>query len=320
MDIDLPQIVNNYDSQPDPRNVEKVITKPLIQLMMQTATTRDKAVLSFAAMTGQSPDEIRNITIKQLIDCYNTELEKKVFSIDDLLKYKNEILELTAPRLNIQRHKTNNRYWVYIPSETSKYILDYIYERINGNNNKITPKDKYDFLFVTKKGTKFSSEALGKIFITLGRRCGFEEPEHFNDELRVLLEHEPGTHRIWKAYNFRKYFINTCRRYAGTRLDSKTEFVFSGRELADFWVGHTPHGSIKHYLQYNELDVDEMQQQYYQVLPYLSVETEVKTVTTSDKQEFEDMKTNYQELLGEVERMKEYIHSREIIEKWEQNE
>ena len=316
LDITLPTINNNYNEEPDPSNVEKMITKDIIKLMIQNARTRDKAILSFAAMTGQSPDEIRHLKIQQLIDSWNNELETKLFTIEDIFKYRKEILELEATKLSMHRHKTKHYYWVYLPSETSKYIIDYLYERQHGTNTKIKAESTNDLVFVSKVGKQFSRTAVGKIFTTIGKRCGFETPELFDGETRVLLTREEGQHRVWRAYNYRKYFTNTCRRYAGTTLDSTTEHVFSGRELADFWIGHTIKGSIKHYIQYDDTDVDEMKQQYLQALPYLSVETEVTRYTTEDKQKLLEMEENYEQIQKELEELREYIHSKKQVEKF----
>lgn len=318
LDITLPTINNKYDEQPDPKNTEKRITKKIIQLMIQNARTRDKAILSFAAMTGQSSDEIRHLTIQQIMDAWNNELENKVFTIEDIFTKREAILNIDATKLAMIRHKTKHHYWVYLPSETSKYIIDYLYERQHGTNEKIIASNTNDLLFVSKVGKQFSRTAVGKIFTTIGKRCGFENPELFDDETRLLLSREEGQHRVWKAYNYRKYFTNTCRRYAGTTLDSTTEHVFSGRELADFWIGHTIKGSIKHYIQYDDTDVDEMKQQYLQVLPYLSIETEVSRYTTEDKQKLKEMEANYAQVQKELEELREYIHSKQQVEKYSQ--
>lgn len=316
LDITLPTINNKYDEKPDPKNTEKMINKELIKLMIQNARTRDKAILSFAAMTGQSPDEIRHMTIQQVMDSWNNELETKLFTIEDIFTNRDEILSLEATKLAMLRHKTKHHYWVYLPSETSKYIIDYVYERQHGTNDKIQANSTQELLFVSKTGKKFSRTAVGKIFTTIGKRCGFETPELFDDETRLLLTREEGQHRVWRAYNFRKYFTNTCRRYAGTTLDSTTEHIFSGRELADFWIGHTIKGSIKHYLQYDDTDVDEMKQQYLQVLPYLSVETEVTRYTTEDKQKLKEIEANYEQVQKELKELREYIHSKQQVEKY----
>ena len=129
LDVDVPNIQNKYRSTPIPEHNNKTIPKELIKLMINNATTRDKGILSMAAMTGQSPDEIRNLTIQQLINCYNTELETPIFSVDDILQNKKNILSLKAPRLDLHRKKTDNNYWVYLPSETSSHIINYLHER-----------------------------------------------------------------------------------------------------------------------------------------------------------------------------------------------
>ena len=315
MDIELPRMPRDYDRRPSPENVGKMINKDIIRRMMELASTRDKAILSFAALTGQSPEEIRRLTIQDLMDSWNTKLEHKLFKLEDIFKQRNEILKNKCTKLLLRRSKTRNQYWVYLTAETSKYIIDYLHERVYGFNQKIRPYKPYNLnspVFVTKGGEPFNrGSTLGKVFTDIGRRAGFDHPENFTDDMRLLLERREGKHRVWKAYNFRKYFINTCRRYAGTRSDSKTDYIFSGRELADFWVGHVPQGSIKHYLQYNQDDVDEMEVQFLQAYPYLSLEVEVETITTEDKAELEHLKVEYATMKQQLHDLQEYMRTKE---------
>ena len=312
LDIDLPQIQNNYNQTPIPEHNNKNITKDIIKIMLDAASTRDKAILSIAAMTGQSPDEIRHLSIQQLLDCYNTELEEKVFTADDIINHQSRILQLDAPRLDMHRQKTKTNYWIYLPMETSRYIIQYLNERQNGGNKKLLITDNNTPLFVTKQGNPFSISAVGALFTDIGRRCGFENPTSFDDTTRLLLTRQDGEHRVWRAYNFRKYFINTCRRHAGTSEGSP--YTFTGLELADFWVGHKVKGSIQHYIQYNSDDVDYMQQQYLQVLPYLSLEYDVQELTTKDKREFLELKKEYESLVDKVELLEKYIESKAFVE------
>ena len=312
LDIDIPQIQNNYNQTPIPEHNNKNITKDIIKIMLDTASTRDKAILSLAAMTGQSPDEIRHLTIQQLINCYNTELEEKIFNAEDIINHQSQILELDAPRLDMHRTKTKNNYWIYLPKETTRYIIQYINERQHGSNKKLRVTNNNSPVFITKQGNPFSISAVGALFTDIGRRCGFENPTSFDDNTRLLLTRQDGEHRVWRAYNFRKYFINTCRRYAGTGEGSP--YALTGLELADFWVGHKVKGSIQHYIQYNEDDVDYMQQQYLQVLPYLSLEYDVQELTTKDKKEFLELKEQYESLIDEVELLKKYIESKAFVE------
>ena len=312
LDIDLPQIQNNYNQTPIPEHNNKNITKDIIKIMLDAASTRDKAILSLAAMTGQSPDEIRHLSIQQLLDCYNTELEEKVFTADDIINHQSRILQLDAPRLDMHRQKTKTNYWIYLPMETSRYIIQYLNERQNGGNKKLLITDNNTPLFVTKQGNPFSISAVGALFTDIGRRCGFENPTSFDDKTRLLLTRQDGEHRVWRAYNFRKYFINTCRRHAGTSEGSP--YTFTGLELADFWVGHKVKGSIQHYIQYNSDDVDYMQQQYLQVLPYLSLEYDVQELTTKDKREFLELKKEYESLIDKVELLEKYIESKAFVE------
>ena len=313
LDITLPQINNNYDTTPDPRNTEKMITRELIQLMLDNAGIRDKAVISFTLMTGQSPNETSHITIDDLIQCWNTELETPLFTVEDIFKHEQEIVTLPAPPMRIKRLKTNNTYWFYLPSETSRYIIEYLHHRQSGKNKKLRIQETTGPLFVTKNGTQIHPHTLGRIFINVGKKCGFDDPTRWNDKTRYLLQREPGTQRVYCAYKYRKYFLNMCRRYAGTRPETDSDYVYQGVELGDFWIGHAHTGSVNHYIQYNEKDVHELQQHYLQMLPYLSLEMEVDVITSKDKKEFLEMKAKYEDMVKEMEELREYVRQKQRV-------
>ena len=230
-----------------------------------------------------------------------------------LFKYKKQILKLQAPPMKIKRENTNNTYWFYLPSETSKYIIEYIYERAAGRNKKIRIHNTHDPLFVNKKGQPCTSQNIGKVFTIVGEKCGFETPELFDDKTRLLLQREEGNHRVYSAYKYRKYFLNMCRRYAGTRPETDSDNVYQGKELGDFWIGHREKGSINHYLQYNDDDVRELQVHYLQMLPYLSLEMEVDVVTSRDKEEFNQMKAKYEDMVNEMEELREYVRQKQRL-------
>lgn len=313
LDIDLPLIQNHYDTTPTNKNHDKLLTKPLIQKMINQATTRDKAILSFAATTGQGQAEISNLKIQDIVDSWNTMLPEKIFTLPDIFKYKNQILQLEAPALVITRQKTRTHYWIYLAPETTRYIVEYLYERVAGQNSntRITSFDAP--LFVTHQGEKMQAGSIGKIFTYIGKRCGFEIPELFDNETRLLLERGPKDQRIYSCHKYRKYFLNMCRRHAGTNTETRSNHVYTGSELGDFWIGHQEKGSISHYLQYNDEDVQELREHYLQMLPYLSLEMEVNVVTSRDKKEFEKMKEKYESLVDEMEMLKEYVREKQKV-------
>ena len=313
LEVQVPHVRNKYDDSPQPANVEKAINKEIIQLMMQQATTKEKAILSFAATTGQSPDEIRRLTIEDIMKAWNTKLKTPLFDIPDIFRQRQQIASLENCTLRIQRHKTKNNYWVYLANETTRHILDHLYERVAGNNPHIRIHSKTDPLFTNKQGQFYSNSGINKVFTVVGKRCGFESPELYPEHLRVLLEREPGQQRTWSAYKFRKYFLNNCRRYAGTTSETGSVHQYTGEELGDFWIGHQKKGSISHYLQYTDEDVQELCTHYAQVLPYLSLEMEVKTLSSEDREEFLEMKKNYEQVLTEMAELKEYVEQRERV-------
>lgn len=318
LDIQMPSITTNYDNTPDPENTSKMLLKPLIKVMMDNATTRDKAIMSFMALTGQAQMEVSNLRIEQILRAYNTILETPLFNVEDIFQHKDEILAEQCVKLDMYRQKTSQYYWTYLPSECSQYIIAYLHERQHGTNEKIHIQSNEDYVFVTKQGTHFKQSSVGKMITHIGSRCGFDHPENFEPRTRNLLQRKEGYHHVYKSHNFRKYFINTCRRYAGTRTDDiDADYIFSGRELADFWVGHKVQGVISYYLQYNEDDYAAMKQQYLQALPYLSLEDEVRTFDTEERREFEEMKKNYQDLQEQVNELKEFIKYNELRAKFE---
>lgn len=314
--IQFQKIRKNYSSEPEIENTEKLLTKEIIQVMMKNASIRDKGMISFMALTGQAQNEVRNITIQNILDSYNTELiDNPIFSVDDLFDREKEVLSYTCTRLNMYRQKTNYRYWTYLPSECSQYLIQYLHEREEGKNTKIRIKDNNDSFFVTKQGNRYAISGVGKIITSIGDRSGLEHPENFNPKTRKLLIRNKGYHRVFKSHNLRKYFINTCRRYAGTTRETNTSVIFSGLELANFWTGHKLKGAIKYYVQYNDDDYRDMKAQYEQALPYLSLETRIRSFDTKERKEFEDLKKDYASLQKEVEDLKEFLKYNSILEK-----
>lgn len=317
MDIDLPNVNNRFHRGAEKVNTQKMLTKPIIAEMIHNASIRDKAILSFMATTGQAQNEVRFLTIQQIIDSINTELvDEPIFEINELFERRDEILGHECFHLDMYRRKTQNYYWTYIPSEAIKHILNYLYYRIYGTNkNNLYIHSLDDYLFKTKNGKQMSTTAVGKVCTTVGRKCGFENPENLDAKTRKLLEHKTGKHRVWKSHNFRKYFLNMCRKYAGTTPDQRE--VWTGAELGDFWIGHKPNSSISHYLQYNSDDDRAMRKQYLQMLPYLSLEIETKTFTSRERQELDDLKRKYDEMEKELKLLKEYNHAKSVLREWE---
>lgn len=68
-EITVPPIPNNYDDTPLPQNTQKMINKDIINMMLDNAGIRNKAIISLIATTGQSPQELSNLTVQDVIDC-----------------------------------------------------------------------------------------------------------------------------------------------------------------------------------------------------------------------------------------------------------
>jgi hypothetical protein len=59
--------------------------------------------------------------------------------------------------------------------------------------------------------------------------------------------------------------------------------------------------------------VRELREHYLQMLPYLSVEMEVDVVTSQDKKEFLAMKAKYDEMVSEMEELREYVRHKQRL-------
>lgn len=305
------RIKNPYKKTPDPDNTQKVLPKELIRVMISNANIRDKAILSTLATTGQAQNEIRHMTIKQLMMAFNTVfVDDPFFDVDDIFSRKDDIMGEECYRLDVYRSKVKSYYYTYIPRESISHIWAYLYEREHGSNENLRIRSINDYLFMTKYGGQMGATAIGKVCTNVGTRCGFEDPSELSPKLRSLLQRDEGKHRIWKSHNFRKYFLNTCKLHAGT--PSSMNVVITGSEFGDFWIGHKPRGSIKSYIQEVAGEEDLMKKQYLQVLPYLSVETDVRVFDDEDKVEFEQLKESYLELEREMEALKEYVKFKQL--------
>jgi len=321
LDINVPKMKTNYKNKPLPENVDKTLPKEIIRKMIQNANLRDKAILSFMAHTGQAQNEVKHLTIKQILDAINHETNLYLTSTSELYQHKQEALEPEAYKLNMFRQKTRHHYWTYMPRITMNYIIDYLYERDHAKQEKQKTQGINDYVFKTKYGQPMKRDSVGKVCRTIGEKCGFENPEELDNNLRKLLEHQPKRHRVWKSHNFRKYFLNTCRKYAGSREENMESFT--GSELGDFWIGHEPSTSITSYIQYNSEDDRIMKEHYLQVLPYLLVETKLQTIESENLKEFKKMKKNYNKLIEEnkdikkeLKIMKEFLGLKEIRQTW----
>ena len=311
----------NYKNQPQPQNVDKTLPKEIIRKMIQNANLRDKAILSFMAHTGQAQNEVKTLKISQILKAINHETDLYITSTKELYQHKQEALEPQVYKLNMYRQKTKHYYWTYLPRISMNYIIDYLYERDHTPKEKLHTQGVNDYVFKTKYGTPMKKDSVGKICRTIGEKCGFENPQELDNNLRKLLEHHPNDHRVWKSHNFRKYFLNTCRKYAGSREENLESFT--GSELGDFWIGHQPSTSINSYIQYNSDDDKIMKEHYIQMLPYLLVETDVKTIESDNLKEFKLMKKNYNKLIEEnndikkeLYIMKEFLGLKKIRKNW----
>lgn len=309
--VTITQLIGRYQRSANPDNVEQELPKELIKIMMQASGNQDKALISFIALTGQAQQEASNLTIQQLINSFNKEFgEEKIKTYKDLFKYREQILEIEVAQLKMYRQKVKGHYWTYLPREVTTHILNYLRERQYGRNQKIRITSNEEPVFVTKHGNKYTGDSLGKRVILIGKKCGFEEPENFEREIRIILQRKPGQQRVYKSHNLRKYFATTCARYGGgVGINNR---VFNGKDLADFWLGHRDNRSINAYIQHSEDDNIAMKDMYLKVLPYLSLETEVRTFDDEEREEFENIKEEYMRMSEEVARMKEYIGLRKM--------
>jgi integrase len=291
--ITIPEVSTDVSDICLEKNEGRLLTKEEIQKMVEIAPIRDKTMIYLMAMTGMAQAEVRNLTIKKILDATSDALDKKIETVENLFEYEKELKEVVLSLL-ITRKKVKYRYQSFIPPEVTKNILYYLKERSYGRNEKIRITDINKELFVTHNGEKLTKSGVSSNFNRIGKKLGFTASEK-------------GAYGFWRSHGLRKYFISTIINNTGDHI------------LADYLVGHKIDKTKRAYW---KADPDKLKAKYMEVVGFLSIDEskfqvfrseEFKKLTAElkeSKKESQNMKNEFRKILLinlEIDQLKEAI-------------
>lgn len=291
--ITIPEVSTDVSDICLEKNEGRLLTKEEIQKMVEIAPIRDKTMIYLMAMTGMAQAEVRNLTIKKILDAASDALDKKIETVENLFEYEKKLNEVILSLL-ITRKKVKYRYQSFIPPEVTKNIIYYLKERSYGRNEKIRITDINKELFVTHNGEKLTKSGVSSNFNRIGKKLGFTASEK-------------GAYGFWRSHGLRKYFISTIINNTGDHI------------LADYLVGHKI-DKVKQ--AYWKADPDKLKAKYMEVVGYLSIDEskfkvfrseEFKKLTAElkeSKKESQNIKNEFRKILLmnlEIDQLKESI-------------
>jgi integrase len=291
--ITIPEVSTDVSDICLEKNEGRLLTKEEIQKMVEIAPIRDKTMIYLMAMTGMAQAEVRNLTIKKILDAASDALDKKIETVENLFEYEKELNEVILSLL-ITRKKVKYRYQSFIPPEVTKNIIYYLKERSYGRNEKIRITDINKELFVTHNGEKLTKSGVSSNFNRIGKKLGFTASEK-------------GAYGFWRSHGLRKYFISTIINNTGDHI------------LADYLVGHKIDKTKRAYW---KADPDKLKAKYMEVVGFLSIDEskfqvfrseEFKKLTAElkeSKKESQNMKNEFRKILLinlEIDQLKESI-------------
>lgn len=187
-DITTPRIPMNKTKPKE--TYRDIIKKEDIQKAVRMAkSTKIQAIILFMASSGTAAKETSTLTIQDFIDATSeyhneTEISRVIFT----LKNRDDII----PTWNILRVKTQNPYFTFCSCEATRYIIQYLHERLMKEAISQTDKlfnmlpdsieknlarlnDKLDFGWKTDHCRYFHTHGLRKFFGTTLLEQGISE-------------------------------------------------------------------------------------------------------------------------------------------------
>ena len=225
------------------KNYERPLKKEEILEMLNVSPLRERAFINIQASSGMGQKEVRSLTIKNILDCINNELDTNFKRANDLVENYDQIIAHEIYEIVLIRSKASYRYVTYLNNQSMGDIIKYIGWRCKQTNKKRLGNDKNELLFVTNEGKPMSQKAVTAMYREVGNRCGFETDQY--------------QYRYWRSHNVRKYFYNIVESVVG-------------EEYAHEWLGHKADSVTRAYArrQYR------MRTAYERCLPFLKLETE----------------------------------------------
>lgn len=243
------------------KNYRRNLKKEEIQQLIQNTTVRNKAVVSLSALSGMASNEVRHITLQQLVNMINDELHTNYTDIFEVMDNKDVILsERECYPFILERIKCNHIYTTFIATETLDLIIKYL---LSLNDTKI---NETPFVFRKRDNSPFGVSTQNGIQKYLSNYNNFDKSR------------EKGSQHLFTPHHLRRYFYSTVLNHAGVIY-------------ADLWTGHKL-DSIRG--AYTRVD-DSMQEKYLKCLPYLSL-SEKDALTCKQLEEYTMLKEKQKEI------------------------
>jgi integrase len=267
LDIQIPKFKTPKGDISLEKNFGKLISKKELNILVNVAPPREKALIYLMALSGMAQAEARKLTIKKFLDSAGEVINKELNSISDLFEAENELSEEIIT-LHVVRKKVNYRYITFIPPEATYQIILYLKERMYGRNKRIRINKCDSALFVKNNGEPIDRDVIVTNFRRIGLQAGFKK--------------EDGAYSFWRAHSLRKYFISTIMNKIGDKV------------MADFLAGHKISNVDRAYWY---MDPKDLKNRYLKALPYLSIDqVKVKDIKSDDFKRIEELE-KYQEYM-----------------------
>jgi integrase len=269
LDIQIPKFKTPKGDISLEKNYGKLISKKELNILVNVAPPREKALIYLMALSGMAQAEARKLTIKKFLDSAGEVINKELNSIHDLFDAENELSEEIIT-LHVVRKKVNYRYITFIPPEATSQIILYLKERMYGRNKRIRINKCDSALFVKNNGEPIDRDVIVTNFRRIGLQAGFKK--------------EDGAYSFWRAHSLRKYFISTIMNKIGDKV------------MADFLAGHKISDVDRAYWY---MDPKDLKNRYLKALPYLSIDqVKVKDIKSDDFKRIEELE-NFQDDMKE---------------------
>jgi integrase len=224
IELDVPKIIIKKGDIPDLKDIRFALEN--------TKHVRDKAIILFLATTGIRSGDMRNFTIKDLLEA--TE-EYHEGTIKSLLSSKYSSIIPTWHFIPSKTAKKGNVCVTFNTPECSELILTYL----RNHRENLTEKD---YLFASIRNKKLPSRTLLDMF------------KRLNDNVFGRTDKNK---RFFRGHSLRKFFISTCNHNSG--------------DLAkvNLLSGHSNKSSVHD--AYNEVNTEVMKRFYTKLIPFLSI-------------------------------------------------
>lgn len=249
-------------------NLRRLPEKHEIRKALSIASPRNKAIISIAIMSGMRCNEISHMTIPELIENINSEINTSYNTVQDLLENRDRILAQDVYTYHTRSWKTNFDYTTFVPAETMELILEYL--------DTIPDEKIYEtqHVFRNNQNKPLLAGSISSSFYHMSKKCGF-------DEVKVK-----GQYGLFAPHQLRRYFFTHVMNTVGSTY-------------ADMWTGHRLSEVHSAYIRVDQSMINK----YRECLPVLSVTNQ--SLSISEKSEYEILKEKQDMILNVYQKLDE---------------